>query len=243
MSLKFKIDADEYEGLEEAQQTLYAKSGKFYQLKVEGAVDKDKLAQFRKSNINLQKTVDELNDKFGDLDLEKVNALLEKEHELEEGKLIKEGDIDTLLEKRLAKAMKPLKEQNEALTTKYGAAKESLVKLTIDNSVTKKAAKLGAHETALDDLCTRARKVFRVDEKGHAVALDSDGDPLTDGEGKVLDIDGWLGVQKVKEAPHCFRQSSGGNENGSGQKKVQQSGDKTSHDKIRDGLKARGMAH
>ena len=140
----------------------------------------------------------------------------------------------------MKKVVDPL---NLKITTLEGAkqtADENLAKLTIDNRVTKLGAKMGAHETALDDLCHRARNVFSVDKDGHAVALDSDGDALTDENGKRVDIESWLGTQKTKEAPHCFRQSKSANESGEHKQKKAPEGELSSHERMKKGLKERG---
>ena len=242
MALKFKLNKTEYDDLDEGVQALYHKDGKNYVLSVDGAVDKSRLAEFRTSNQTLQQQLDDFEKKYGDLDYEEIKELIKTKGELDEKKLIKEGDLDTLFEKRMKKIVDPLNLKIDGLTASGKLATENLSRLTIDNRVVKNGAKLGAHETALDDLCARARNVFSVGKDGKPEALDEDGDPLMTEGGKKLDIDSWLGIQKATEAPHCFRSTKGANEQGElkpGQKPPE--GERSSHQKISDGLKARGM--
>ena len=84
MALKFVLDS--LEGVDDAVKGLYSKhtDDKFY-LDVEGAVAKSKVDEFRDNNVSLKQQIEDLTDKYGKIDLDKYNALMDKEA-LDDGK-------------------------------------------------------------------------------------------------------------------------------------------------------------
>jgi hypothetical protein len=234
MALKYRLTQKQFDDLDESVQALYSEDGDGFVLDVDGAVDKKKLSEFRTSNRTLNTKLKELEEKYGDIDLDEVQELLSKKQEMEEGKLIAAGEVETVIEQRVKKALAPLKEQNEALQTQVGEGKEHLNRLLIDQRVTRIASKMGAHPTAIDDICNRARRSFKIQE-GEAIAVDDDGDPRLNGKGEHFTMDDWMGELKTKVAPHCFQGVKGGNEQGNEQGNKPLS-DMSSHDKIKAGV-------
>jgi len=103
--MALQLILDSLEGLSEETKALYttASTGKFH-LDVEGgAVSKLKHDEFRNSNINLKKEVEGLKvtaEKYKDVDMEKYDEAVAKLREIEEKKLIEEGDIEGIVTQR-----------------------------------------------------------------------------------------------------------------------------------------------
>lgn len=201
--MKFKIAK-----LEDVEESLrqYYKQGQdgAYYLDVEGAVAKERLDEFRNNNVDLTKRLEA----FKDLDPAKVQELLENERKIAEKKLIDAGDIEGLVNQRIA-AMKTDHDRKVAeMTTQLGTANRQLETLLIDNSVREVASKIGVVPSAVDDVLLRAKTVFKV-ENGAPVAKDSAGNTVYGKDGtSSLNIGEWLGGLK-EQAPHLFATSSG----------------------------------
>lgn len=214
--LKFAVD--KIEDVEEPLRPLYDKSedGKF-RLKVDGAVDKSKIDEFRTTNITVMKERDEFKkalDKFGSVDVEKYQQMLEQEEKIKSKKLIDEGKIEELLAER-TKAMKAKLEGDVGtLTTQVTQLRTRLEKTLIDSELSKNAVESGCLDTAIEDIIWRGRQVFSLRDdkvvplKEGAVWYGSDGvTPMSMKE--------WLG-QLAASAPHLFKQSKGGGSSNTG---------------------------
>lgn len=66
----------------------------------EGAVDKSKVDEFRSNNLALRKQLDDFAAKYEGIDPNSVKTLLAEKAKFEEQKLIKDGEVDKLVEKR-----------------------------------------------------------------------------------------------------------------------------------------------
>lgn len=203
--LKFKIA--KLEDVAEEFRKFYSQGadGAFY-LQVEGAVAKEKLDEFRDSNIQLLKDME----KFKDVDPEKYATLKAEHDKLQEGELIKAGKVEELVAQRVA-AMKTAHEAAMAdLSKRYDVGQRQLETLLIDNEVRAHAAKVGVTATAVDDVLLRAKSMFKV-EDGKPVAKDSEGKIIYGKDGtNSIGISDWIGGLK-EQAPHLFAPSQGSN--------------------------------
>ena len=201
--LKFKIS--KLEDVEEAFRGLYEKhtDGAYY-LSVDGAVSKDKLDEFRTNNVDLLKKLEA----FKDVDPAKISDLLENERKIAEKKLIDAGDIEGLVNQRVASMKQAHQVELDKLTKDLSTSNRQLEVLVIDNAVREQATKLGVAPTAVDDVLLRAKTVFKV-ENGLPVAKDATGNTIYGTDGQTsMGIGDWIGGLKTG-APHLFGQSSG----------------------------------
>lgn len=208
MELEYEVPA--LEPLAENIRNLYKpkEGGGGFVLDVKGGMtSKSKVDEFRNKNIEL---VEEMK-KFKDVDPEKYAHLVKQQKDLEEGELLKKGDVEGLIAKRVqgvvAEKDKAIKDRDDEL----GLTKRQLEVLTIDNAVKSSAVTLGVLPTAIDDVVLRAKTTFVI-EKGKTVAKDGEGNPLFAADGTTpLSVADW--TKKLKTtAPHLFQgvQGSGG---------------------------------
>ncbi len=231
MKLKYKLD--NLDGLDEALKGLYSQGsdGKFY-LDVDGVVAKERLDEFRQTNVDLMKKIDSVKD----VDLEKYKAWEEEHRKKAEGELINAGKVDELIEQRV----KAMKDDYEAKIKVYedriSTDNRRLEVLLIDNEVRAAAVKAGVAPSAVDDVLLRAKTVYSVKD-GLPVALDSKGQTIYGKDGQTpLAIPDW--VTGLKEnASHLFVPSSGTGSNGGGGPRPQ-SGNMSAAEKVRAGLEA-----
>src|SRR5688500_8110941 len=96
MPLKFQYPSKEQVPVEHAP--LYTEREGSFVLDVEGAVGREKLDEFRQNNIALANQLKA----FDGIDAAKARELLKKQAELEEGELIKTGDVEKIVRPKLA---------------------------------------------------------------------------------------------------------------------------------------------
>lgn len=207
MTLKYSVDS--LEGLDEGIQALYTKGddGKFT-LNIDGAVPKAKLDEFRDGNLKLKEQLEEMQGKYGDVDLDAYQEAMKKQKALDEKKLIDAGKIDELFEQRSqamreghVKEIDKLNEQIKTLTGQIGH-------LTIDSVVQAEAARHGVAATAIDDVMLRAKGTFQIKD-GKPVPVDASGNIIYgEGSSDPMSVSDWVkGLSGT--APHLFAQSSG----------------------------------
>jgi hypothetical protein len=202
MGLKFKIKA--LTDVEEAVRGLYRKEGDAYVLDVDGAVDKERLDEFRNNNIELQKQID----KVKDIDPAKYRELVELQNKLKEKQLIEAGKVDEVVNLRVAQMKESLEGQVNELTGKLTSANKTLEMLLLDNVVRQHAAKSGVMATAIDDVVLRAKTQF-VMEDNRPVPKTPDGKVVYGKDGTTpMAVEDWV-VGLKKSAPHLFAGSQG----------------------------------
>jgi hypothetical protein len=192
----------------EAHRDLYIeKDGKF-SLAVEGMVAKDRLDEFRESNLSLKKQVEDLTAKFSDIDPELYREMSEKAEKERTKKLIAADKVDELVAERVNAAKAGFEKEKKTIEDDKRKLGIQLEGLLIDNTVRDAAAKSGVRAGAVDDVLLRARQVFKIVD-GKAVAFDGDkqlfgptGDPLT--------VPEYITGKLAESAPHLFEQSQGG---------------------------------
>lgn len=196
------------EEIPEAHREFYVeKDGKF-SLTVEGLVSKDRLDEFRETNVALKKQVEELNEKFTDIDPELYREMREKAEKERTKKLIAADKVDEVVADAVKAARAGFDKQLKGVEDEKRKLNIQLESLLIDNSVRDSAAKSGVRAGAVEDVLLRARQVFKVVD-GKAVAFDGDkqlfgstGDPLT--------VTEYITGKLTESAPHLFEPSQGG---------------------------------
>jgi hypothetical protein len=227
--LKFKLNKEAYEALSEAEKSFYKADGDNYQLDVEGAVDKDKLAEFRNTNIELSKKMD----MFKDVDLDKWNELQKLEQDNKDKELIDKKDFDGLIEQKTAAVrsdyeakLQAITEENQELSGKYTS---TVSKYEIEGAATKA---FSAHKINPDfnpAVLAEIRSMFTVDN-GQVVA--KDGDKILTGKNGNLTID-----EFIASKPESYKiQSNAGNGRGGNGQPLQSNSNQKGSDLIREGL-------
>lgn len=212
MALKFVLDS--LDGLEEAHAALYTKhtDGKYY-LDVEGAVSKSKVDEFRDNNIELKKQIEEMTDKYGNIDIDKYNELMKKAADDDGKKRITMDRVDEIVAERTQKMREEHQNQVEALTGNNNTLKSQLDGLLIDGAIRNAAVEAKVRPGALEDVVLRANRTFKVVD-GKAVAHDEKGNVVYGKDGSnPLSPSEWLNGLK-KSADHLFETSSGGGAGG-----------------------------
>ena len=161
---------------------------------------------------------------------------------------LKKGDVDTLINSRvdevLAAQQKVLAEQKAmyedqvlSLQTDLVSYDTQLNTMLVDNELTKIAADAGVRSSALEDVLSRGRSVFRV-EDGKAVAFNDQGRQMYMEDAVTpVAIDGWI-ESLTKSAPHLFESSQGAGTPQPTSAPVKTEAPSTAHDSILAGLAA-----
>jgi hypothetical protein len=208
MALKFKFKSKEEIPTEHLP--FYAEREGGWVLDVEGAVDKSKLDEFRSTNVALLKERDELKKRFEGIEPEQVKALAEEKRRLEEAAQLKAGEVEKVVEGRVKSVKGELEKQVRTLTAERDALTARLTSIQIDQGVLTAASKRGLRATAIPDITSRARGVFRL-VNGVPTAYEPDGQTVRVGKDGVMPmtLEEWVDAQ-VSEAPHLFEPNAGG---------------------------------
>jgi hypothetical protein len=179
----------------------------------------DLVAGYENQLQEMVDSVKKMESKYSGIDLEEWGAYQSERQSLADKELIDSGEVNTLIQQRLneaaeanAKEVFKQKEgyeaQLEALQKEITGYDGQMSRMLVDNSLTKIAADKGVRSSAIEDVLSRGRTVFRV-EDGKAVAFDENG-RIKYGEDAVtpLTIDGWV-EGLATSAPHLFEMSTG----------------------------------
>jgi hypothetical protein len=222
MGLKVRLTAAEYETLAAPLKEHYKAaegSDGGYTLDADGVGDVEKLNKALKSERDnagkLAKELAQLRDNYKDIDdPEKAREALTKIRELEEKKLLTEGNVEELLKQRTETMRKDYESKIAARDKKLEAQvlelktrDDRLAELLIDGAVSAAGVKAGVRKTAVDDLKLRARTTFRLKD-GKPIAMN--GDEVVYGKDGVTPMtpEEWVG-SLTTTAPHLFEASSG----------------------------------
>jgi hypothetical protein len=208
MGLKYKYAKREEIPAEQA--ALYVeREGAFY-LDAEGVTDKAKADEFRTNNVALRKELEELKSRFEGIDPEAVKALSAEKERLEEEQRLKEGKYQEVLEARLKNAKADWDKQLSSVTAERDSLTSRLTAIQIDQGVITTATKRGLRPTAIPDITSRARSVFKL-VNGVPQAFEADGATVRYGRDGVtpMTLEEWVDAQ-VADAPHLFESNAGG---------------------------------
>jgi hypothetical protein len=208
MALKYKYS--KREEIPAEQVGLYVeREGAFY-LDAEGATDKAKADELRNHNIELRKQIEEHKARFDGIDPEEVRKLAGEKQRLEEERQLKAGELDKVVENRVKGLKADWDKQVTALTGERDALTSRLTAIQIDQGVMTAATKRGLRPTAIPDITSRARTVFKL-VNGAPRAFEADGQTVRYGRDGVtpMTLEEWVD-QQTTEAPHLFESNAGG---------------------------------
>lgn len=182
--------------------------------------NRDEILEEKRS---LKEELDKIKSTMAELgDLESLKAMRRRLETDEEAKLIAEGKIDEVLNRRTESMRKDSDARVEAATAKVGELETALqgaiatiAELRIGSEIDRAAAKLECAPTALRDVRRAALEVFSVNAETHEIeARNEDGVLRMGPDGKTaLSPEAWLSEQKA-ESPHWWGPSAGGGAGG-----------------------------
>ena len=211
MPLKSKYQAKDE--IPAAHLPFYPEREGAFVLEAEGLVDKARLDESRASNLALQKQVQELTERFEGIDPDAVRALQAEKAALEDAKLIKDGEVEKLVEKRTKPLLTDLEKRLKAAEAQAATLSTQLFEREIERNVVETASKLGLRASAIPDIKARARSVFKITD-GAVAAFEPDGRPVFGADGtSPLTFDEWVSAQ-VTAAPHLFESNAGSGASG-----------------------------
>lgn len=225
--MKLKDIVKSLEEVDEKYRDLYTQNGEEYVLHgIDDSETKKKLDEFRTNNRAYFKQIETLQGqlkKYEGIDPEqwtKAQEALKKQAELEDKDLIDKGKFDELFTKRTeamrADQERALKAKDEAFRKaqeERDALKQKLGTHLIDAEIQKAVMRSGKlRDGAIDDVISRARKVWNLDEHGNIVPKKS-GETAFGKDGEVLKMEEWA-ADLISEAPHLFEPSKGGGAEG-----------------------------
>ena len=140
------------------------------------------------SNKTIKTELDQLKGQFDGLDIEAVKGLLTKVGQDEETKLIAEGKLDEVVNRRTERLRTDLDKQVKAANERADKAEAFAAKYSdkvLADSIRAAAIKAGALPEAAEDIILRARGTFKLSEDGEAIATDRDGQVIYGKDGKT----------------------------------------------------------
>jgi hypothetical protein len=219
MPLKYKVT--NLEEVEENHRELYAEKEeagkKVFILQVEGAVDRERLNEFRDNNIALRKEKEDLQTQWEGIDLspEQVKELVAMQDKIRASKAKGNEEIESEVNARTERLKKEYEVKLQKMQEQNAALNSGLTDLTINQAAISAATKRGLRPSAIPDLTSRARVIFKLVD-GKPKALEADGKtPKYGKDATELTIDEWA-EELTAEAPHLFEKSSGSGAPGSG---------------------------
>ncbi|MCT9382822.1 hypothetical protein KTI22_01035 [Acinetobacter baumannii] len=180
---------------------------------------KDKNAELIKDKKELKDELGSLKSKVDGLDLDAIKVLLDKSNQDEESKLIAEGKIEEVIQKRtekmreehekVLKAEKDRADKAESYANKFRQS-------VIQGQIVQAAVEMGALSEATADIAFLAQSQFSLDENGKAVAIDANGEVVIgkDGSNPVTPKEWVEGLRENK--PYFWPKANGSGSPGSG---------------------------
>ncbi len=207
MALKFRYRSKDEVPAEHL--SLYVERDGAFVLDAEGATDKAKVDEFRTNNVALQNQLKELAARYEGIDPDAVKTLLADKARLEDEKLIKDGEVEKLVEKRTKAVLADVEKRAKGAEEQAASLSARLLEAEIERNVVEAGTKLGLRASAIPDIKARARSIFKI-VGGAVAAVESDGrTPVFGQDGATpLTFDEWVTRQAV-EAPHLFESSAG----------------------------------
>jgi hypothetical protein len=216
--MALKPVVDKIEEVPEAFRGEYEASEGKFRLKLDGELpehvaDRNKLKEFRDTNIALGKEVAGLKatvERVKDIDPEEYKKAKDRLEALEKRGVKGADDIQATVTAALTEFQKthvdPLRTQLTEAKKKEAAAQEKLNESRYKEVIGSALAKVGAKPDAVDFLVTKAKNTFTVAE-GEVKALDGKYSPKNVTE--PISVDEWVPTV-IKEYPSLFEKSNGG---------------------------------
>lgn len=225
--MKLKAKVQSLDGIPEEYHGLYTKVGDDFVLDVDDAEYKQRLAEFRTNNIEGRRKLEEMQRKleaFGGVnpdDLESLKEAQRKLQELEEKKLISEGELEKVLERRTERMRQEYEGKIEQLTgqvttlsTERETFKSKLAENQLASTILGAITEVGVpRKGAARDILSRAGDVWQIDDTGELRPV-RDGKLVygRDGTNPLTPQEWAQGL--AKEASWLFEPSAGGGARG-----------------------------
>lgn len=154
-------------------------------------------------------------------DFEEVSRMMKLFGENEEARVLADGKVEEVIEKRTDRLRAEFEDQKKNLSTELETTRAERdnfknlyeSKLT-DIQIRAAAEKAGVVPTAIDDVVSRGQKIFRVDETGTLEARDANGDLMKTESGLLLSTE--LFIESLRtSAPHYWPAGQGSGGSGS----------------------------
>ena len=230
-ALKTKIDS--LEEVPEGLQQYYEETGTgSFVLAIDGVPPQAqaKIAEFRDNNITLAKAKEELEERmklYDGLDADKAREALAKLATMEEEELVRSGDVETLVQQKLAAAQNDHLKQLESLKAARDEAEKKakinqakLSEYIIQNKILEAVNSVAQpHQAAVPDILYRAKSQWRLAEDGSMYAVDEYGNKQYSKGGDELISPAEWSKNLVENARHLFSASIGSQATGSGSAK------------------------
>ena len=163
----------------------------------------------------------EISQQWEGMDPQMVKSIMERMQNDEETKLMAEGKIDEVLERRtnamktdFEKQLAKKDEELGSVSQERDGLSSKVSKMLINGFVRDAAAEHDLNPSAVEDAIFRAGNVFQIDEHDNPVAKNQDGTVIVGKDAKTpISVSEWLGNMK-ETAPHWFKSSSGAGANG-----------------------------
>lgn len=176
---------------------------------------KSALQKERENAKSLKRQLSEMQSKLTEIDgvdLGAVKDLLDRAHKDQEAKMIAEGRIDEVLNKRTENLRRDYEKQLEFEKERAQKASdfaERFRERVLADAIRKAAIDAGVHAHAQEDVIYRASSMFKLNEDGNPVALDGEGSVIIGRDGdSPLTPSEWL--ESIKEnTPHWYPQAQG----------------------------------
>lgn len=214
------LSVESLDGLPDAIHSLYVEQDGKFVLDLDGGIPdvtglKSALESERAIAKAEAKAKKELEARYNGVDPDKYKEFLEQAEKAEEDRLKAAGEHQKLADKQLELRDAAHKKQLEEKDNAFKAAElkaRRMEEKALDGFLSAGLNGSGIHSFASDEAIADARKVFSLDENGDVVALDADGDPLFDDDGKSkLTISSYFKSEKLKaRKPHWFETKGGG---------------------------------
>lgn len=222
MALKSKLTSDEFEKLDAGLKALYRKEGNGYLLDLEddpaagmkGALQTEREAREKteKALKDLQKRIEEAGD------IETLKKAQEELRDLKAKAAHDGGNFEEAFKIRVGpilaeheKALKKLADDNAKIVAERDELVTTNQRMALRTELVPVALEKGIRKTAIEDMLTRAERVWRMDPKDKKLrAFNPDGTPIFAKKNGLdpVSMDEWV-VGLQEPAPHLFEASTG----------------------------------
>ncbi len=208
MSLPFIVDS--LDQIKEEHRALYVEENGKFRLDLEGYEDpkglKSALQSERDAAKTAQRELQRLQKQFEGIDPEIVKKVFAQLDQDEEAKLIAEGKVNEVIQKRTEKMREEHARLLNAETTRANNAEAYANKFkqsVVQGQIVQAAVELEALPEATADIAFLAQSKFVLDEDGKAVAVDESGEVVIGKDGKTpLSPKEW--VESLREQKPYF---------------------------------------
>ncbi|MFW1838635.1 hypothetical protein ACG9XS_08705 [Acinetobacter gyllenbergii] len=220
MSLPFIVDS--LNQIKEEHRALYVEENGKFRLDLEGYEDpkglKSALQSERDAAKTAQRELQRLQKQFEGIDPEIVKKVFAQLDQDEEAKLIAEGKVNEVIQKRTEKMREEHAKLLNAETTRANNAEAYANKFkqsVVQGQIVQAAVELEALPEATADIAFLAQSKFALDEDGKAVAVDESGEVIIGKDGKTpLSPKEW--VESLREQkPYFWPKPNGSGAQGS----------------------------